>query len=70
LSAPAGTSKEIVAKLQEASLKALASPEIRERLQAQGFVVAGNSPDQFAAFVRDEITKWGKAAKASGAVLD
>ena len=70
LSAPAGTPKEIVAKLQEASVKALASPEIRERLQSQGFVVVGNTPDQFSAFVRDEIAKWGKAAKASGATLD
>lgn len=70
VSAPAGTPKEIVAKLQEASVKALASPEIRERLQSQGFVVVGNTPDQFSAFVRDEIAKWGKAAKASGATLD
>lgn len=70
LSAPAGTPKEVVAKLQEASVKALASPEIRERLQSQGFVVVGNTPDQFSAFVRDEIAKWGKAAKASGATLD
>jgi len=30
----------------------------------------GNTPDQFSAFVRDEIAKWGKAAKASGATLD
>ncbi len=70
VSAPAGTPKEIVAKLQEASAKALASPAILERLQSQGFVVVGNTPDQFSAFVRDEIAKWGKAAKASGATLD
>jgi len=70
LSAPAGTPKEVVTRLQEASARALASTEIRERLQSQGFVVVGSTPEQFSAFVRDEIAKWGKAAKASGATLD
>ncbi len=70
LSAPAGTPPDVIKRLNEASIKALAVPEIRERLQSQGFVVVGNSPAEFSAFVRDEITKWGRAAKASGATLD
>lgn len=70
LSAPAGTPPDVIQRLNEASIKALAVPEIRERLQSQGFVVVGNSASEFTAFVRDEIAKWGKAAKASGAVLD
>lgn len=70
LSAPAGTPPDVIRRLNEASVKALAMPEIRERLQSQGFVVVGNSPSEFSAFVRDEIAKWGRAAKASGAALD
>ena len=70
LSAPAGTPPEVIKRLNEASIKALATPEIRDRLQAQGFVVVGNSPAEFSTFVRDEIAKWGRVAKASGATLD
>ncbi len=70
LSAPAGTPKDIVQKLTAASAKAMNLPEVRQRLQAIGFVVVGNSPAQFTEFVQAEIGKWAKAAKASGAQLD
>ncbi|MEO8102457.1 MAG: tripartite tricarboxylate transporter substrate binding protein [Betaproteobacteria bacterium] len=70
LLAPAGTPKDIVAKLNAASVKALASPEMRERLAAQGADPVGNTPEQFAAFIKAEIDKWAKIVKASGARVD
>ena len=70
LLAPAGTPKDIVAKLNSASVKALASAEMRERLATQGADPVGNTPDQFAAFIKAEIDKWAKIVKASGARID
>lgn len=70
LSAPAGTPKDVIQKLNEATVKAMNVPEIRNRLQSVGFVVVANSPQQFSEFVASEIAKWSKAAKASGAQLD
>jgi tripartite-type tricarboxylate transporter receptor subunit TctC len=70
LSAPAGTPKDIVQKLNDATVKAMNTPEIRNRLQAVGFVVVANSPQQFTEFVAKEIAQWSNAAKASGAQLD
>ncbi len=70
LLAPAGTPKDIVAKLNAASVKALASPEMMERLAAQGAEPVGNTPEQFAAFIKAEIDKWSKIVKASGARVD
>jgi tripartite-type tricarboxylate transporter receptor subunit TctC len=70
LLAPAGTPKDIITKLNAASVKALASPEMRERLAAQGADPIGNTPEQFAAFIKVEIDKWAKIVKASGARVD
>ncbi len=70
LLAPAGTPKDIVAKLNAASVKALAAPEMMERLAAQGAEPVGNTPEQFAAFIKSEIDKWSKIVKASGARVD
>ena len=46
--------------------KVLASPDVKERLDAAGFESIGNTPDQFAAYIRSEIDKWAKVVKASG----
>lgn len=70
LSAPAGTPKDIIQKLSEATVKAMNVAEVKTRLQTVGFVVVANSPAQFSEFVTAEIAKWSKAAKASGAQLD
>ena len=64
---PAGTSKEIVTRLHAESVKLLKLPDVKERLDAAGFEVIGNTPEQFAAFIRSEIDKWAKVVKASGA---
>ncbi len=61
--APAGTPAPIVARLSEEIRKVLALPEIRNALQAQGVEAAGNTPEQYAAFLRDEYNKWGKVIR-------
>jgi tripartite-type tricarboxylate transporter receptor subunit TctC len=70
LFAPAGTPKEIVAKWNAEVTKILKSPEMRERLIAQGAEPAPTTPEQFAAFVKSEIPKYAKIIKASGAKVD
>lgn len=66
LTAPARTPKEIVAKLNADVLKVIRSPELAERLKAEGSDPVGNSPAQYAAFLRDEIAKWAKVIKTAG----
>jgi tripartite-type tricarboxylate transporter receptor subunit TctC len=57
---PAGTPKEIVARLHAEVVKALADPGVRGKLQAQGFDVVGGTPGEFLAFARAESDKWAK----------
>jgi tripartite-type tricarboxylate transporter receptor subunit TctC len=70
LFAPAGTPKEIVTKLNQVLVKAISTPEVRERLLTQGAEPVGNTPEQFADYVVAEIAKWAKVVKASGAKVD
>jgi tripartite-type tricarboxylate transporter receptor subunit TctC len=67
---PAGTPKEVPAKLNAVLAKALANPEVRERFAAQGADVVGGGPDQLAAALRDDIVKWAKVVKAAGVTID
>jgi tripartite-type tricarboxylate transporter receptor subunit TctC len=70
LFAPAGTPKEIIAKWNAEVTKILSSPEMRERLTAQGAEAAPTTPEAFAAFVKTEIPKYARIVKASGAKVD
>ncbi|HQR75507.1 MAG TPA: tripartite tricarboxylate transporter substrate binding protein [Burkholderiaceae bacterium] len=70
LFAPAGTPRAIVDKIQADVAKALAQPEVRERFVAQGADPGGNTPDQFAAFIRAETDKWTRVVKFSNAKVD
>ncbi len=70
LSAPAKTPPEIVKKLRDETVKILNQPEFKSRLESNGFVVVGSTPEQFQAFVKAENEKWGKAVKASGATVE
>ncbi|CAG2152664.1 Bug family tripartite tricarboxylate transporter substrate binding protein [Cupriavidus numazuensis] len=70
LLAPAGTPPDIINRLQHEVAKALGSPAVRERLQAQGAEPVGNTPEQFAALIRSETAKWAQVVKASGAKVD
>jgi len=67
---PAGTPPEIVSRLQAETVKVLRLPEVRDRLQSMGIEIVGNTPAEFAAFMRDETTKWGRIVKESGAKVD
>ena len=68
--APAGTPDEIIRRLNGAIVKIVHSPEIRERLEAQGAVAIGDSPEEFGRYLKAEVAKWSKVVKASGAKLD
>ncbi len=63
LVAPARTPAAIVARLQREAAKALAAPEVREKLTAQGFEIVASSPSAFAAFVAAESDKWSKVVR-------
>jgi tripartite-type tricarboxylate transporter receptor subunit TctC len=68
--APAGTPPDVIHRIQQEVAKALNAPAVRERLQAQGAEPVGNTPEQFAAFIRAETAKWAKVVKDSGAKVD
>lgn len=63
---PAGTPKAIVAKLHAETVKALGHPNVKERLATLGAEGVGSTPEQFAAFVKAEISKWAKVVKDAG----
>ncbi|MBC7781226.1 MAG: tripartite tricarboxylate transporter substrate binding protein [Proteobacteria bacterium] len=65
--APAGTPEAIVERLNAEANKAIALPAVREALVAQGYEVIGGSSREFAGFVRNELDKWTKVVKATGA---
>ena len=67
LLAPAGTPAAVVARLNAEVNRALGTPEVRQRLAAEGGEVLGGSPEQFASFLRAEHAKWGRVVKESGA---
>jgi len=68
--APAGTPKDVVAKIQADIAKALNTPEIRERLSGQGAEPVGDTPEHFAEHIKAESAKWARVVKDSGARVD
>jgi tripartite-type tricarboxylate transporter receptor subunit TctC len=68
--APARTPPEIVNRLNAEVMKALAAPEVRDKLQAQGAEILGSTPEQYAAYLKAEIERWGKVIKSSGVQFD
>ena len=70
LLAPAGTPADIINRIQQETAKALASPALRERLQAQGAIPSGNTPAEFARLIDAESKTWAQVVKVSGAKVD
>lgn len=66
LLAPAGTPKDVIVKLNAEVNKALAAPEVREKLTAAGIEPAGGTPAQFSAFIQTEMQRWGQVAQRAG----
>jgi tripartite-type tricarboxylate transporter receptor subunit TctC len=70
LLAPAGTPKDVVARLNAEFNKALQQPDLRKKLGDEGADPAGGTPEEFAALIKDEVPRWGKVVKESGARID
>ena len=70
LFAPAGTPRAIVAQLQAEVARALDAPDAKDKLAAVGCEPFKSSPEQFATLVRDDLPKWARIVKESGATVD
>ena len=66
LLAPAGTPLDIIERLADASNAAAKLPDVIATLKVQGFDIIGGSPEEFAAFIRDDLAKWTRVAAAAG----
>lgn len=66
LLAPAATPRAVIDRVHGEAVKILAAPESRKRLTDLGFEPVGNTPAQFAAYIKSEIAKWGKVIRAGG----
>ncbi len=66
LLAPAGTPKDIIARLNAEVLKALDNPEVRRKLEDLGFAVRGSSPEELGAMRRKQLAKYAHAIKKMG----
>jgi len=67
---PAGTPKDIVAKLHADVVRVLKQPDVKERFAGEGGEIVADTPDEFAAFVRKEIPKWSRVVKDAAVKVD
>ncbi len=70
LFAPAGTPREVVARLNNEVVKLLKLPAIREQLAGQGAEAVGDTPEEFGIFMRNEVAQWAHMVRTSGAKVD
>ena len=63
---PAGTPRAVIDVLHRELVKAYNAPEIKAQVEATGSYVAADTPEEFAAFIRAEVAKWGKVGRAAG----
>lgn len=66
LLAPAGTPKAVIARLNQATVKALGAGDLREKLQSQGLDPQSTTPEKFGELIRSEIVKWRKVIETAG----
>jgi tripartite-type tricarboxylate transporter receptor subunit TctC len=70
LAAPAGTPREVVLRLNEALNRSTNDPQVREALESRGATVIQGTPEDFLAFVKNELDKWGPVVKRANVVPD
>jgi tripartite-type tricarboxylate transporter receptor subunit TctC len=68
--APAGTPEKIVAEINRVAHEAMNDPQVKQKLADQGLTVAGDTPEQFRAFIDSETTKWAKVMKDAGVPIE
>jgi len=64
---PAATPKPVIERIHGAFTRVLTQPDVRGKLEAQGVEIIGSSPAQFTKFIGEEIVRWSRAVKLSGA---
>ncbi len=70
LVAPAGTPKDVIAKLSAETRRIVALPELKEKTASQGIELGGSTPEEFAAFLRADIAKWTKEIRELKITID
>ena len=70
LLAPAGTSPDVVNRIQQEVSRSLNTPAIKEKMLSQGAIPSGNTPAEFARMIASEHKKWARVVKESGAKVD
>ncbi len=68
--APAATPSNVVSRLNAEIMRTLSQPDVRERLAREGAEPAGGAPEEFGAFIRNDIAKWAKVVRETGAKID
>ena len=63
--AAAGTPDAIVSRLNAETMKIIAAPEFRQRLSGEGLDPLGSSPEEFSAYLKREVKKWGSVIRAA-----
>jgi tripartite-type tricarboxylate transporter receptor subunit TctC len=70
LLAPAGTPRDVVAKLNAAVAKVLSTPDARALMKTAGVDVATSTPEELEALMKSELERWGKVVKETGATVN
>lgn len=68
--APAKTPRDIVMRLNREIVDILKLPDVAEKLNQQGALPVGDTPDQFATYIKDEIAKWGAVVRSANIKAD
>ena len=68
--APAKTPRDVVARLNQAAVKALRSPDVAERMTQIGFDVIASTPEEFGSFMKEEVGRWTKVVQRGGITPD
>ena len=68
--ATAGTPRPVIEKLHSLFITAMKDPETRKRMADFGFEPIGNTPEEFGAFVKEDIARWAKLVKETGAKVE